>query len=143
LALKNTHIFFWLQPEAKTILTKLLTKFPPEIDASQLQKILRAHWKSYLSEKPSLELCKSLIMLRDFNISGRINLMDIPVLMHMLQFWRVWWPPVVTLHNDTRVSRWHSKNSSGATATAKPPATTCEPSCGRPGVLLATKCWNA
>lgn len=28
-------------------------------------------------------------MLRDFNISGRINLLDIPVLMHMLQFWRV------------------------------------------------------
>ncbi|CAG2060478.1 unnamed protein product, partial [Timema podura] len=35
---------------------------------------------SYLSDKPSLELCKSLIMLRDYNISGRINLMDIPVL---------------------------------------------------------------
>lgn len=43
----------------------------------------------YLSEKPSLELCKSLIMLRDYNISGRINVVDIPVLMHMLQFWRV------------------------------------------------------
>jgi hypothetical protein len=43
----------------------------------------------YLSEKPSLELCKSLIMLRDYNISGRISVVDIPVLMHMLQFWRV------------------------------------------------------
>jgi hypothetical protein len=43
----------------------------------------------YLSEKPSLELCKSLIMLRDYNISGRIGVVDIPVLMHMLQFWRV------------------------------------------------------
>jgi hypothetical protein len=28
-------------------------------------------------------------MLRDYNISGRINVVDIPVLMHMLQFWRV------------------------------------------------------
>lgn len=79
----------FLQPESKSILPKLLVKFPPEIDASQLQKILKSHWKNYLSEKPSLELCKSLIMLRDFNISGRINLMDIPILMQMLQFWKV------------------------------------------------------
>ena len=28
-------------------------------------------------------------MLRDYNISGRINLMEIPVLLHMLHFWRV------------------------------------------------------
>lgn len=44
---------------------------------------------AYLAEKPSLELCKSLIMLRDYNISGRISLGDIPVLMHMLHFWKV------------------------------------------------------
>ena len=88
LFLINCNLHF-LEPEGKTLVTKLLTKFPPEVDASQLQKILRAHWKSYLSEKPSLELCKSLIMLRDYNISGRLNLMDIPVLMRMLQFWRV------------------------------------------------------
>ena len=42
------------------------------------------------SEKiPSLELCKSLIMLRDFNISGKINLIDVPALIHTLHFWRV------------------------------------------------------
>ncbi|KAL1465053.1 hypothetical protein WDU94_004648 [Cyamophila willieti] len=34
-------------------------------------------------------MCKSLIMLRDTNISGRLNLLDIPLIMHMLQFWRV------------------------------------------------------
>lgn len=28
-------------------------------------------------------------MLRDYNISGRINLMEIPVLLHMLHFWKV------------------------------------------------------
>ncbi|XP_023706060.1 calpain-1 catalytic subunit [Cryptotermes secundus] len=76
-------------PDGKSIAAKLLVKYPPEVDALQLQKILKAHWKVYLSEKPSLELCKSLIMLRDYNISGRINVVDIPVLMHMLQFWRV------------------------------------------------------
>ncbi|KAK5641704.1 hypothetical protein RI129_010251 [Pyrocoelia pectoralis] len=73
----------------KVILNKILAKYPPEIDASQLQKILRAHWKLYLSEKPSLELCKTLIMLRDFNISGKINVIDIPILMSLLQFWRL------------------------------------------------------
>ncbi len=64
-------------------------KYPPEVDAATLQRILKGHWKSYLLEKPSLELCKSLVMLRDYNISGRVNLMEIPLLLHMLQFWRV------------------------------------------------------
>lgn len=93
-------------PDGKPLVAKLLLKYPPEVDASQLQKILKSHWKgsssqiqpnhhtlfifsAYLSEKPSLELCKSLIMLRDYNISGRINLLDIPALMHMLQLWRI------------------------------------------------------
>ena len=66
-----------------------MQKYPPEIDASLLQKILRGHWKAYLLQRPSLELCKSLVMLRDYNISGRLNLMEIPVLLHMLHFWRV------------------------------------------------------
>ena len=66
-----------------------MSKYPPEIDASVLQKILKGTWKSYLLEKPSLELCKSLVMLRDYNISGRVNLMEIPLLLHLLQFWRV------------------------------------------------------
>lgn len=61
------------------------------ICSSRYNKLIRAslQFLVYLSEKPSLELCKSLIMLRDYNISGRINVVDIPVLMHMLQFWRV------------------------------------------------------
>ena len=85
-------------------------------EASVLLKILRGHWKAYLIEKPSLELCRHLVMLRwksltpssgkvmkinvyymgtsciiprDYNISGRINLMEIPVLLHMLHFWKV------------------------------------------------------
>jgi hypothetical protein len=70
-------------------LSKLINKYPLEIDATTLQKILRGHWKAYLLERPSLELCKSLLMLRDYNISGRLNLMEIPVLLHMLHFWRV------------------------------------------------------
>ena len=30
-----------------------------------------------------------MMMIRDYNISGRINLMEIPVLLHMLHFWKV------------------------------------------------------
>ena len=43
-----------------------------------------------MSEKPSLELCKSLIMLRDYNISGKINLIDVPALLQTLHYWRVY-----------------------------------------------------
>jgi len=78
-----------LQSESRILLGKLVTKYPPEIEASVLQKILRGHWKHYLLERPSLELCKTLVMLRDYNISGRVNLMEIPLLLHLLQFWRV------------------------------------------------------
>ena len=60
-----------------------------------LLKILRGHWKAYLIEKPSLELCRHLVMLRDYNISGRINLMEIPVLLHMLHFWKVSYPSTI------------------------------------------------
>ena len=67
----------------------MISKYPPDIDASVLLKILKGHWKAYLIEKPSLELCRHLVMLRDYNISGRINLMEIPVLLHMLHFWKV------------------------------------------------------
>nr|XP_023020394.1 calpain-9-like [Leptinotarsa decemlineata] len=93
--------------DGKSVITKLLVKYPPEVDASQLQKILKAHWKAYLSEKPSLELCKSLIMLRDFNISGRINLMDIPILMHMLQYWRLAFQKFERSHNCGKTSSYH------------------------------------
>ena len=83
------------------------------MDATVLLKVLKSRWKGggeygeasamcpsigspfccstpvLLAEKPSLELCKSLIMLRDYNISGKINLIDVPALMHTLHFWRV------------------------------------------------------
>ncbi|XP_056640936.1 calpain-9-like isoform X2 [Diorhabda sublineata] len=96
-----------LSGDGKSILNKLLMKYPPEIDASQLQKILKSHWKLYLSEKPSLELCKSLIMLRDFNISGKISLMDIPVLMHMLQYWRLAFQKFERSHNCGKTLSYH------------------------------------
>lgn len=94
-------------PDGKPLLTKLMVKYPPELDVIQLQKILRTHWKAYLAEKPSLELCKSLIMLRDVNISGRINVLDIPVLMHMLQFWKIAFQKFEKGVNPTKTSSYN------------------------------------
>ncbi|XP_057379033.1 calpain-9-like isoform X1 [Daphnia carinata] len=112
-------------PEVRSTFNKLAIKYPTEIDAAILMKILKQYncfrwsgnnadlvrpvsvssnvgspsgccsnvpcFNSLMgSEKPpSLELCKSLIMLRDFNISGKINLIDVPALLHTLHFWRV------------------------------------------------------
>ncbi|ENN74877.1 hypothetical protein YQE_08542, partial [Dendroctonus ponderosae] len=96
-----------LHKEGKSILPKLLLKYPPEVDASQLQKILKSNWKSYLCDKPSLELCKSLIMLKDYNISGRISLIDIPALIHMLQFWRLAFQKFERGHNSGKTSSYN------------------------------------
>ena len=53
-------MIFLFQSENRILLSKLINKYPPEIDASVLRQILRGHWKAYLLEKPTLELCKSL-----------------------------------------------------------------------------------
>ncbi|XP_071546389.1 calpain-9-like [Panulirus ornatus] len=74
--------------EGRTMLQKMLNKYPPELDPHIFHKFLKTHWKQFLAEKPSLELVKSLIMLRDFNISGRVALSDVPGLLIMLQFWK-------------------------------------------------------
>ena len=37
--------FVFFQSESRVLLSKLVQKYPPEIDASHLQKILRGHWK--------------------------------------------------------------------------------------------------
>ncbi|CAL4066990.1 unnamed protein product, partial [Meganyctiphanes norvegica] len=42
----------------------------------------------FLVEKPTLDLVKAMIMLRDYNISGKVAISDIPALLVMLQFWR-------------------------------------------------------
>ncbi|KAL1497954.1 hypothetical protein ABEB36_008833 [Hypothenemus hampei] len=96
-----------LLKEGRSILPKLLLKYPPEVDASQLQKILKSNWKLYLCDKPSLELCKSLIMLKDYNISGRINLIDIPNLIHLLQFWRLAFQKFERSHNSGKTSSYN------------------------------------
>ncbi|XP_066137675.1 calpain-9-like isoform X1 [Euwallacea fornicatus] len=111
-----------LYKEGKSILPKLLLKYPPEVDASQLQKILKSNWKLYLCDKPSLELCKSLIMLKDYNISGRINIIDIPALIHLLQFWRLAFQKFERGHNSGKTSSYNLRAllwEAGCTASNK------------------------
>lgn len=81
--------FMTLQNEFP-VLAKLMCKIPLEIDALLLQKILRTCWRSLnlLVEKPSLELCRNLIMLRDPMITGKMRKSDLPGLFYTLQYWR-------------------------------------------------------
>ncbi|CAH1999516.1 unnamed protein product [Acanthoscelides obtectus] len=96
--------------DGRSSITKLLSRYPREVDASQFQKILKANWKQYLLEKPSLELCMSLIMLRDYNISGRVNVSDIPLLLHMLQFWRLAFQKFERGHNSAKTSSYNLRS---------------------------------
>jgi len=80
-------------PDSRLILAKLVAKHPPDVDSGILCKILKTHWKAgkqvFHADKPSLELCKSLIMLRDYSISGRISLFEIPAILITLHYWRL------------------------------------------------------
>ncbi|RWS16665.1 Calpain-1 catalytic subunit-like protein [Dinothrombium tinctorium] len=73
------------------LLSRLMAKIPNEIDAFLLLKILKAYWKplSILYDKPSLELCRYLIMLKDNTISGKIMVKEaLPNVLNLLHFWR-------------------------------------------------------
>ncbi|GAB6027545.1 hypothetical protein CHUAL_001790 [Chamberlinius hualienensis] len=88
--IENGEDNFRLLREGRAILSKFALKFPQEIDAYALQKIFRLYWKTLLSlsEKPTLELCRSLVMLRDISITGRISLSDVPGLMRTTHLWQ-------------------------------------------------------
>ncbi|ODM96584.1 Calpain-B, partial [Orchesella cincta] len=74
--------------DIRQVLLRWSTTFPSEIDAVQFRKLLKSKWKLWLWTKPTLELSKSLIMLRDSNISGRLAMKDMPALLNMLLFWK-------------------------------------------------------
>ncbi|XP_064458615.1 calpain-9-like isoform X2 [Ornithodoros turicata] len=79
-----------------TTYSKIAHKLPPEVDAYTLLKLLRAMSRKNLCladtelllEKPSLELCRHLVMLKDPIINGKINAKDVPLLLGMLHYWR-------------------------------------------------------
>ncbi|CAG0918939.1 unnamed protein product [Notodromas monacha] len=95
------------QAEGRNVLNKVLFKYCSEIDAQALMKIFKSHWKTFLLEKPNLELCKSLIMLRDYNISGRVMLKDIPPLLQTLQYWRAAFLKFESPKNSCKALSYH------------------------------------
>ena len=60
-----------------------------------------------LYDKPSLELCRCLIMLKDSTITGKISVKEsLPSLLNMLHFWRT----IFTQHQSNshhKVSSYH------------------------------------
>lgn len=76
---------------------KLRQRFPPEVDSSQLQQIIR-NLSCGISKSlrgfrtiggPSLDLCRSLLALRDPGLGGRVSLDYIPTLINLVRFWKV------------------------------------------------------
>ncbi|KAG0414122.1 hypothetical protein HPB47_008729, partial [Ixodes persulcatus] len=72
------------------VFSKLAHKLPCELDAYMLLKILRVISRNtqLLLEKPTLELCRHLVMLKDPVINGKISIKDVPLILGMLHFWR-------------------------------------------------------
>ena len=94
-----------------------------------LQKILKNFRKPLIGQKISYELCKSLIMLRDTHISGKINVSVVPLVIHLVQYWRVSWYRKFTIlrkifQNITNFYRWPSRNLINVTAATKRLVTT-------------------
>lgn len=83
-------------PKGPAMFSKLAHKLPCELDAYMLLKILRAISRKNLClsdtqlllEKPTLELCRHLVMLKDPVINGKISIKDVPLILGMLHFWR-------------------------------------------------------
>lgn len=56
-------------PDGKPLVAKLLLKYPPEVDAVQLQKILKSHWKCKLTKTLKLNHLPSLFNFFRCNFS--------------------------------------------------------------------------
>lgn len=70
------------------------SRYPPEIDAGQLQHIIRSIYCGTLRSLrtiggPSLDLCRSLLALRDPGLGGRLSLDYVPIVINLLKFWKV------------------------------------------------------
>lgn len=70
------------------------SRYPPEIDATQLQHIIRSIYCGTLRSLrtiggPSVDLCRALLALRDPGLGGRLSLDYVPILINLLKFWKV------------------------------------------------------
>ncbi|XP_060804911.1 calpain-9 isoform X2 [Amyelois transitella] len=79
-------------PEVRHVADKMLASLKPDqresIDAEQLRALLRRHWRALLPARPSRELCRALVALRDAALSGRLPAHELPALAALLAYWR-------------------------------------------------------
>ncbi|XP_069361000.1 calpain-2 catalytic subunit-like [Maniola hyperantus] len=59
-----------------------------EVDAARLRARLRRVWRRVLPARPSLELCRALVALRDPAVSGRVCARELAPLLARLALWR-------------------------------------------------------
>lgn len=70
-------------------------KYPSEIDASQLQVLLRSNGSCGNNLPgfggfcgPSLDLCRGLLALKDPDLGGRLSIEHVPALVSLMKFWK-------------------------------------------------------
>lgn len=71
-------------------------KYPPEIEATQLQVLLRTNGSCGGNNLPgfggfcgpSLELCRGLLALKDTDLGGRLSIEHVPALVNLMKFWK-------------------------------------------------------
>lgn len=70
-------------------------KYPPEIDAAQLQVLLRSNGSCGNNLPgfggfcgPSLDLCRGLLALKDPDLGGRLSIEHVPALVSLMKFWK-------------------------------------------------------
>lgn len=97
ISMKIFFFFFIIFIEQQRLLYKLRSRYPQEIDATQLQQIIRnlncglsrslRSWRTLGT--PSIDLCRSMLALRDPGLGGRLSIDNVPALISLLKFWKV------------------------------------------------------
>ncbi|XP_064073538.1 calpain-A-like [Vanessa tameamea] len=78
-----------IPPELQAAIAKTLGKRETEeVDAAALLRLLRRVWRRVLPARPSLELCRALVALRDPGVRGRLGARELPALLARLALWR-------------------------------------------------------
>lgn len=89
-----TTTFHVTSSSPQRILYKLKSRFPPEIDAAQLQSILKTFCYNFALGGfnpiggPTMDLCRAMVALRDPGLGGRLSLEHVPALISLLRFWK-------------------------------------------------------
>jgi hypothetical protein len=104
------------------LLYKLKLKFPTEIDAFQLQGLLKSNGNCGANVPglggfcgPSVELCRGLVALKDPDLGGRLSLDHVPTVVNLMKFWKNSFRrcgPTLTASGSLGRGIWSSKVSS-------------------------------